>query len=142
INEHVLRFLNLRHPRDYNTVPRLYFWLLHLVWLFPWSVYFPAVAKLSFRPADRAGRMRLLCLCWAGFLLTFFTFSSTQEYYSMPCYPALALLIGSALTSKDAWMRRGTVALAGIAALALAAIVFILIRVWNLPAPGDISRAL
>ena len=23
INEHVLRFLNLRYPRDYNTVPRL-----------------------------------------------------------------------------------------------------------------------
>ncbi len=48
INEQVLRFLNLRYPRDYDTVPRLYFWLFHLVWLFPWSVYFPAVAKLSF----------------------------------------------------------------------------------------------
>ena len=24
-NEHLLRFLNLRYPRDYNTVPRLYF---------------------------------------------------------------------------------------------------------------------
>ena len=44
INEHVLRFLNLRYPRDYNTVPRLYFWLFHLLWLFPWSVYLPAVA--------------------------------------------------------------------------------------------------
>ena len=50
MNEQVLRFLNLRYPRDYNTVPRLYFWLFHLLWLFPWSVYFPAVAKLSFRP--------------------------------------------------------------------------------------------
>ena len=50
INEQVLRFLNLRYPRDYNTVPRLYFWLFHLLWLFPWSVYFPAVAKLSFKP--------------------------------------------------------------------------------------------
>src|SRR5262249_41047474 len=26
INEHVLRFLNLRYPHDYNTVPRLWFW--------------------------------------------------------------------------------------------------------------------
>ncbi len=25
INEQLLRFLNLRYPRDYNTVPRLYF---------------------------------------------------------------------------------------------------------------------
>ena len=48
-NEHLLRFLNLRYPRDYNTVPRLYFWLFHLLWLFPWSVYLPAVAKLNFR---------------------------------------------------------------------------------------------
>ena len=101
-NEHILRFLNLRYPRDYNTVPRLYFWLFHLLWLFPWSVYLPAAVKLNYRNADRASRMRLLCLCWAGFLLLFFTFSSTQEYYSMPCYPALALLIGSALTDKRA----------------------------------------
>jgi hypothetical protein len=143
-NEHLLRFLNLRYPRDYNTVPRLYFWLFHLLWLFPWSVYLPAVARLNFRARDRAGRMRLLCLCWAGFLLVFFTFSSTQEYYSMPCYPALALLIASALTDADAaeWVAWGRRTLAVIAALAFAAIVFILSQVWNLPAPGDISRAL
>ena len=71
INEQVLRFLNLRYPRDYNTVPRLYFWLLHLLWLFPWSVYFPAVVKLSFKPIDRAGRARLLASvgpasCWCS----------------------------------------------------------------------------
>jgi len=143
-NEHILRFLNLRYPRDYNTVPRLYFWLFHLLWLFPWSVYLPAAVKLNYRDVDRASRMRLLCLCWAGFLLTFFTFSSTQEYYSMPCYPALALLIGSAMTDKRAssWIRAGHIALAVVATLALAAIGFILSQVWNLPAPGDISRAL
>src|SRR5665213_2538079 len=109
MNEQVLRFLNLRFPRDYDTVPRVWFWLLHLVWLFPWSVYFPAVMKLSFKPVDRAGKTRLLALCWTGFLLVFFTFSTTQEYYSMPCYPALALLIGSALTEPRAaaWIRKG-----------------------------------
>jgi 4-amino-4-deoxy-L-arabinose transferase-like glycosyltransferase len=144
MNEHVLRFLNLRYPRDYNTVPRLYFWLFHLLWLFPWSVYFPAVAKLSFRGADRATRMRLLCLCWAGFMLVFFTFSSTQEYYTMPCYPALALLLGSAMTDESsAKIRRtGQWVLAGITGLSCAVIIGILVSVWNLPAPGDISRAL
>ena len=144
INEHVLRFLNRRFPRDYDTVPRVYFWLFHFLWMFPWSVYFPAVAKLNFRPVDRAGRMRLLCLCWTGFLLVFFTFSSTQEYYSMPCYPALALLIGSAIVEPSAaiWRRRGQIALAAAATLALIVIVFLLAKVWNLPAPGDISRAL
>ena len=144
INEHVLRFLNLRYPRDYNTVPRFYFWLFHLLWLFPFSVYLPAAVKLSFKPVDRAGRMRLLCLCWAGFLLTFFTFSSTQEYYSMPCYPALALLIASALTDDRAatWVSRANIVLATVATLAALTIGVILSRVWNLPAPGDISRAL
>jgi hypothetical protein len=46
MNEQVLRFLNLRYPHDYNTVPRLWFWLFHFLWLFPWSVYFPAIWKL------------------------------------------------------------------------------------------------
>ena len=54
INEQLLRFLNLRYPRDYNTVPRLYFWLFHLAWLFPWSVYFPATAQ-AFVQTDRPG---------------------------------------------------------------------------------------
>ena len=79
-NEHLLRFLNLRYPHDYNTVPRLYFWLFHLLWLFPWSAYFPALVKLDYKPMDRGGRTRLVAVCWTGFLLVFFTFSSTQEY--------------------------------------------------------------
>jgi 4-amino-4-deoxy-L-arabinose transferase-like glycosyltransferase len=151
INEHVLRFLNLRYPRDYNTVPRAYFWLLHLLWLFPWSVYLPAVIKLSVRTPDgssrdRAGRMRLLCLCWAGFLLTFFTFSSTQEYYSVPCYAALALLIGSAVADPSVqiqpWLKGGRIALTVIASACALAAGWILTQVWNIPAPHDISRAL
>ncbi len=144
INEQLLRFLNLRYPRDYNTVPRLYFWLLHLVWLFPWSVYLPAVAKLSYKPNtnDRAGRTRLLALCWAGFVLIFFTFSTTQEYYSMPCYPALALLLGSAMAMGSDWMRRGTRVLSVIAACAGLVTLALFFLTRNLPAPGDISRAL
>ena len=138
----LLRFLNLRYPRDYNTVPRIWFWLLHLVWLFPWSVYLPAVAKLSFKPVDRAGQTRLLALCWAGFVLVFFTFSTTQEYYSMPCYPALALLLGSAMAAGGAWVRRGTRVLAVIAACAAIATLAILFLVRHVPTPGDISTAL
>jgi 4-amino-4-deoxy-L-arabinose transferase-like glycosyltransferase len=142
INEQVLRFLNLRYPHDYNTVPRIWFWLFHFLWLFPWSVYLPAIAKLSYKPLDRAGRTRLLALCWAGFILIFFTFSTTQEYYSMPCYPALALLLGSAMAMGGNWIRRGTVALAGIAACAGLACITIFFLVKNVPTPGDISSAL
>ena len=37
---------------------------------------------------------------------------------------------------------RGYQVIGAIAACALAAIIFILLSVWNLPAPGDISGAL
>ena len=113
-----------------------------VVWLFPWSVYFPAIARLSFKPVDRAGRIRLLALCWAGFLLVFFTFSTTQEYYSMPCYPALALLLGSAIVMGGDWIRWGTRVLSVICACAALAVFAILIHVHGIPTPGDISEAL
>jgi 4-amino-4-deoxy-L-arabinose transferase-like glycosyltransferase len=146
INEQLLRFLNMRYPRDYDTVPRLYFWLYHLLWLFPWSVYLPAVvnqsAKLGFKPRDRAGKTRLLALCWIGFVLVFFTFSTTQEYYSMPVYPAAALLLGSAMAVRGNWIRYGTRVLCGIFILASAAVLTLFVLSWNLPTPGDISAAL
>jgi 4-amino-4-deoxy-L-arabinose transferase-like glycosyltransferase len=141
-NEQLLRFLNLRYPRDYNTVPRLYFWLLNLVWLFPWSVYLPAAAKLGYRPIDRAGKTRLLALCWMGCVLVFFTFSTTQEYYSMPCYPAIALLIGSAMAMNDRVVRSGTRVLTVVCACAVVTAIAILVSVRHVPTPGDISAAL
>jgi len=142
INEHVLRFLNLRYPRDYNTVPRLWFWLLHLVWLFPWSVYGAAAFRLNYRPSDRAGRTRLLALCWIAVVLVFFSFSTTQEYYSLPTYPAFALLLGCAINTGGVWIRRGTKAIVAVASVAAAVIAVILWHVWALPTPGDISTAL
>ena len=142
INEQFLRFLNRRYPHDYNTVPRIWFWLFHLLWLFPWSVFFPAITRLSYKPLDRAGRTRLLALCWTGFLLIFFTFSTTQEYYSMPCYPALALLLGSAMAIGGAWIRRGTRVLCAVATMAAVTTLYIFFAVRGLPAPGDISSAL
>jgi 4-amino-4-deoxy-L-arabinose transferase-like glycosyltransferase len=157
MNEQVLRFLNLRYPRDYDTVPLAYFWLFHLLWLFPWSVYLPAVAKvtavkmtdhkkrwsvLPLRPMDRAGRARLLALCWIGFVLIFFSFSTTQEYYSMPCYPALALLLGAGMADGGVWVKRGTRVLQVLAGTAGAVALVLAWIVRNAPAPGDISVAL
>jgi 4-amino-4-deoxy-L-arabinose transferase-like glycosyltransferase len=166
MNEQVLRFLNLRYPRDYDTVPLVYFWLFHLLWLFPWSVYFPAVVKMTAsknrpeapgipadhrrqdrrrylpRPVDRAGRARLLALCWIGFVLVFFSFSTTQEYYSMPCYPALALLLGAGMADGGAWVKRGTRVLQVLAGAAGALALVLAWLVRNTPTPGDISVAL
>jgi 4-amino-4-deoxy-L-arabinose transferase-like glycosyltransferase len=46
VNEQLLRYLNLRVPRDYDTVPLWLFWWLCLVWLMPWSAYvFKAFAQ-------------------------------------------------------------------------------------------------
>jgi 4-amino-4-deoxy-L-arabinose transferase-like glycosyltransferase len=140
LNEHVFRFLNMRYPRDYNTVPRLLFWGFHMLWLFPWSFFLVGVVRLDYRPVDRSGRARLLLLCFTAFLLVFFSFSTTQEYYSMPSYPALMLLIGSAMAEREDRFSR--VALA-VVALALAGVLGGLAAlVWNKPADGDISRAL
>jgi 4-amino-4-deoxy-L-arabinose transferase-like glycosyltransferase len=142
LNEHLFRYLNMRYPRDYNTVPRLAFWLYHFLWLFPWSFWIPFIARLNFKPVDRAGRMRLFCLCWIGFTLLFFTFSTTQEYYSMPCYPAFALLLGSAMSEANAkfkWAARTTGAIALLAATACAVILWL---TRDYIATGDIADAL
>jgi hypothetical protein len=142
INEHVLRFLGRRYPHDYNTVPRAAFWLLNLLWLFPWSAWLPPALRLSLKPQDRTARTRLLALCWTVFLLVFFSFSTTQEYYSMPIYPALALLIGSVLDREERWVAVGTRIVAVVSTIALVAVVALLFYVRNLPAVGDISSAL
>ncbi len=96
INEHVLRFLGKRYPMDYGTVPFIPFWLLHLVWLFPWSFYLVTL----FRPsnfkraiAESSGGLTLP-LVWALTILLFFSFSTRLEYYTLPALPALALLAG------------------------------------------------
>lgn len=142
INEQVLRFLNRRYPRDYDTVPRLAFWVFHLVWLFPWSVYLPSLFRLDYRSEDRPSRVRLLALCWIGVVLIFFTFSTTQEYYSLPCYPAFALLLGSALASEKRSLKFSSRAAALVCTLCFVAIVAILFMVRGVPAPGDIADAL
>jgi len=145
MNEQLLRFLNMRYPRDYDTVPRPLFWGFHLLWFFPWSVYLPAIFRLRFQmkgELDRAARTRLLALCWIGFVMVFFTFSTTQEYYSMPIYPAVAMLLGGAMAAGGAWIQGGTrvvslmVGLAGVVCLSF----FLLTR--GVAAPGDISQAL
>ena len=65
-------------------------------------------------------------MCWIGVVLGFFTFSTTQEYYSMPAYPAFAMLIGSAMAESGErawrWATRPPAAIAGCAFLAIAAI--------------------
>ncbi len=60
----------------------------------------------------------------------------------MPCYPALALLLGSAMAAGGNWARWGTRVLSVILALAAAACFALLFVVKGLPSPGDISTVL
>lgn len=142
LNEHLFRFLNMRYPRDYNTVPRVWFWLLHFVWLFPWST--TLIQALAHRPQaqTRAGRVRLLCLIWIGFVLVFFSLSTTQEYYSLPIYPALAMLLGAQLAGRERYAAAARWVLCGLFAVLFAVLCFLLWTTRGLPATGDISQAL
>jgi 4-amino-4-deoxy-L-arabinose transferase-like glycosyltransferase len=49
VNEHFLRFFGQRYPHDYNKLPFFAYWLLHLVWLFPWSLFLPAVVVVAWK---------------------------------------------------------------------------------------------
>jgi 4-amino-4-deoxy-L-arabinose transferase-like glycosyltransferase len=109
INEQFLRYLNERIPHDYGKVPLVLFWGLLLVFLFPWSAFLlQALRRIPYRlksfasGLDAVGRANLLFALWAGFIMVFFSFSSRQEYYSLPALPALALLIGGWLARESA----------------------------------------
>jgi len=100
VNEHLLRYLNLRVPRDYDTVPLILFWGLLLIWLMPWSAFlFHAIAAVPWRTALRRTKLNpqqstlLLLGIWAVLPLLFFSFSTRQEYYVLPSLPALIVLI-------------------------------------------------
>jgi 4-amino-4-deoxy-L-arabinose transferase-like glycosyltransferase len=107
VNEHFLRYLNKRVPRDYGTVPLPLFWGLLLVWLLPWSSFLPqAIARVRLwrartEAATLAGRARLLFLLSALLIMVFFSFSTRQEYYAVPALAPLALLIGGWLGEEQ-----------------------------------------
>jgi len=108
INEQFMRFLNKRIPHDYGKVPLLLFYGLLLLWILPWcAFFFPALKEipLSFRAwrdrLDARGRANLLLGIWIAVIVGFFSFSSRQEYYSLPAVPALALLTAGWLQREN-----------------------------------------
>ena len=108
VNEHFLRYLNKRVPRDYDTVPLLIFWGLLFLWLMPWVAFLPqSIRNVPARwrewrsGLDRAKSANLLFLLWAAVILLFFSFSTRQEYYTIPAIPGLALLVGGWLAKES-----------------------------------------
>jgi 4-amino-4-deoxy-L-arabinose transferase-like glycosyltransferase len=151
VNEHILRFLNKRVPRDYDTVPLVLFWVLLVLWLVPWSVFVPQSLQevprrwREFRSQmSRRQRAYLLFFLWNLVIVGFFSFSTRQEYYTIPAIPGMALLVGGWLarereSAADSRERRSgrisSAALLAIGAL-IAAAGFALLLFSKAPAPG------
>jgi 4-amino-4-deoxy-L-arabinose transferase-like glycosyltransferase len=108
VNEHYRRYIGTRVPHDYDRVPLLLFWVLLLLWLFPWIAFFGrALREVPMRWNVWRSRMtlsqqtELLAFIWAVVILVFFSFSTRQEYYTIPAIPALALLVGAWLDREE-----------------------------------------
>jgi 4-amino-4-deoxy-L-arabinose transferase-like glycosyltransferase len=161
VNEHFYRFLGKRYPRDYNKLPARLYWSLHLVWLFPWSLYLPAAVRTAIQSrrekncrgeTDFTSHTRLLCWLWAGLVLTFFAISTNQEYYTFPAYLPILLLLADGIaqceraqrenSARVGWLRSSAGALAVIGIVASAALLFGLWQSRNLPFEADIGRLL
>ncbi len=225
-NEHVLRFLGRRTPRDFNKLPSSAYWLQHLVWLFPWSLFLPlgitavwrrfthqtmvitanipkdyswagaalvvgfgfslsgvyillhydliefAVLAIAlnlifhivtrrirakipsspFHRIDAQQRSILLLSLFAATVLLFFSFSTNQEYYTLPAYLPLLLLTAATITRAEQtystspqsrrWIAFAHVALS---ALGIVAAIALLAGLWtsrHLPYNPDIGTLL
>lgn len=107
VNEHFLRYLNKRVPPGYDTVPLFIFWLLLILWLMPWSIFLPQALRdvpagwreLRSGPTFRR-RASLLFFLSVLVIVVFFSFSTRQEYYTIPALPGMALLVGGWLARE------------------------------------------
>ncbi|GAC1425630.1 MAG: hypothetical protein NVSMB62_22880 [Acidobacteriaceae bacterium] len=231
INEHVLRFLGRRIPKDYNKLPGYLYWTLHLVWLFPWSLFGGVLLRDAYRALKRslqatplhadqiaywhpfavvfvgialqnlahipylytllvavllyvllalrrrqvetgpgapllrvpttAHRTTLLLSVFSAFVLLFFSLSTNQEYYTLPAYLPLLMLLAGALahteesselpsqtnklpaeSSKLTPVRFAHAALATLGAMIAAALAYGLWTSRGIPAPSDIGELL
>ena len=185
VNEHFLRFLNKRTPRDYDTVPLLLFWVLLVLWLIPWTVFLPQALKEvprrfhpikpkpGFHPGtakpavpgtpglvgtpvtgtqmSRRQKANLLFLLWGLVIVGFFSFSTRQEYYTIPAIPGMALLVGgwlarereSAAGSGERRAGRISSAVLMVVGSVIAIVGFALLWFSKAPVPGaDLSDLL
>ncbi|HWY70046.1 MAG TPA: glycosyltransferase family 39 protein [Terriglobales bacterium] len=153
VNEHLLRFLGKRYPKDYNKLPAIAYWTLHFVWLFPWSLFLARVVEnLRERAKQRvpsawsfADRTRMICLVWSGLILVFFAISTNQEYYTFPAYLPLLLLAADALASDRLGSRWSKVAYAALTIMGTSAGIALIAGVWSsrhLPVPLDLGSVL
>ena len=98
VDNHLLRFLNARrYVEDDVPSSTLAFLVASFLWAFPWSVF-----TLARRDPDRSprGRWRPVVVIWLVAVVGLFALSRFKhEYYALPAFPALAVLVGAAWTS-------------------------------------------
>jgi 4-amino-4-deoxy-L-arabinose transferase-like glycosyltransferase len=106
VNEHVLRFLGKRVPRDYNKLPPLAFWLLHFVWLFPWSLFAAPLAVQLRRYWHTPPRMENL-RGWRGFLWLWLALTVAETLRGMLHLDFVSYLIAVAAIAVllDCWRK-------------------------------------
>ena len=158
INEHLMRFLNKRIPAGYDTVPLLIFWGLLLAWLLPWAAFLPqSLRSVPIKLRELRGNLslsqkaNLLFFLWALVIVGFFSFSTRQEYYTIPALPGMALLVGGWLARENNSEQGSEIRRAGrisstvlfvFGVLAFAAGMYLL-SVSHLPSPGaDLAEQL
>jgi 4-amino-4-deoxy-L-arabinose transferase-like glycosyltransferase len=158
VNEHLLRFLNKRVPAGYDTVPLLVFWGLLVAWLLPWAAFLPqALRDVPLRLRNLRGNLSLpqkaslLFFLWALVIVGFFSFSTRQEYYTIPALPGMALLVGGWLAREtsspetDGIRRSGRISSTVLLVFGLIAFTagMYLLSVSHLPSPGaDLAEQL
>jgi 4-amino-4-deoxy-L-arabinose transferase-like glycosyltransferase len=109
VNEQIFRFLGRRQPPDITPFSLPAFWVFLGIWLLPWTSLLPQALYrfwVETRPGGAADPRARLLVIWPLVILVFFTLSASRiEYYSLPAFPPLALILGwqiqSALAARD-----------------------------------------
>jgi hypothetical protein len=98
LDNHLLRFLDARRfVEDDVPISTLGFLVASFLWAFPWGVF--ALARQA-PAASAAARWRPVVVAWVLVIVGLFALSRFKhEYYALPAFPALAILVGAAWAS-------------------------------------------
>jgi 4-amino-4-deoxy-L-arabinose transferase-like glycosyltransferase len=93
VNEQIARFLGRREIVNYTPLSVPAFWTSTLLWVFPWVLFLPLALP---RRGERWNRRLAPAWIWAGGIMAFFMLTGARmEYYALPAFPALAVILGS-----------------------------------------------
>ena len=104
IKHHVTRYTGVVSS---HAGPIWFYLPVVLIGFFPWSGFLPRAVWHAITVArrgeggDPAGRLLIVCACWAAGVFVFFSLAGTKlPSYIFPAFPALALLAGASAISN------------------------------------------